>query len=288
MTTYLGKSCSFGLPRVPFVNCRRFMYLVISLLVYRAGCGIWLYQFLIIAYLFTFHEKHLVYLHWYEYYFQQFYQTSPEKQIRYKVDNLVHFRLILQRYSDSTGRKSKNKLLNTEWIFIQSSEDTFSYFAWNGYIRFCLFCILVFKVMKNKDFRKVFRFFSKQNENYILETSVNAADYEVTACYCMKILSELRKLSILLLVLSEYRTNYPRYVPWLSTFYLIMILRYFFVFFHTVVCCEELYTRAHFICNKELQKMFLNYHQIPFVSLWSGSQFEGFSHLIYQTILTLL
>ena len=28
MTTYLGKSCSFGLPRVPFVNCRQFMYLV--------------------------------------------------------------------------------------------------------------------------------------------------------------------------------------------------------------------------------------------------------------------
>ena len=56
MTTYLGKSCSFGLPRVPFVNCRQFMYLVISLLVLRAGCGIWLYQFLIIAYLFTFHS----------------------------------------------------------------------------------------------------------------------------------------------------------------------------------------------------------------------------------------
>ena len=54
MTTYLGKSCSFGLPRVPFVNCRKFMYLVISVLVFRAGCGIWLYQFLIIAYLFTF------------------------------------------------------------------------------------------------------------------------------------------------------------------------------------------------------------------------------------------
>ena len=29
MTTYLGKSCSFGLSRVPFVNCRQFMYLVI-------------------------------------------------------------------------------------------------------------------------------------------------------------------------------------------------------------------------------------------------------------------
>ena len=51
MTTYLGKSCSFCLPRVPFVNCRQFMYLVISLLVLRAGYGIWLYQFLIIAYL---------------------------------------------------------------------------------------------------------------------------------------------------------------------------------------------------------------------------------------------
>ena len=31
MTTYLGKSCSFCLPRVPFVNCRQFMYLDISL-----------------------------------------------------------------------------------------------------------------------------------------------------------------------------------------------------------------------------------------------------------------
>ena len=28
MTTCLGKSCSFGLPRVPFVNCCQFMYLV--------------------------------------------------------------------------------------------------------------------------------------------------------------------------------------------------------------------------------------------------------------------
>ena len=52
MTTCLGKSCSFGLPRVPFVNYCQFMYLVISLLVLRAGYGIWLYQFLIIAYRF--------------------------------------------------------------------------------------------------------------------------------------------------------------------------------------------------------------------------------------------
>ena len=55
MTTYLGKSCSFGLLRVPFVNCRQSMYLVISLLVLRAGCGILLYQFLIIAYHFTYY-----------------------------------------------------------------------------------------------------------------------------------------------------------------------------------------------------------------------------------------
>ena len=53
MTTCLWKSCSFGLPRVPFVNCCQFMYLVISLLLLRAGYGIWLYQFLIIAYRFT-------------------------------------------------------------------------------------------------------------------------------------------------------------------------------------------------------------------------------------------
>ena len=39
MTSYLGKSCSFCLPRVPFVNCRQFMYLVISLLVFE--CRIW-------------------------------------------------------------------------------------------------------------------------------------------------------------------------------------------------------------------------------------------------------
>ena len=60
MTTCLGKSCSFGLPRVFFVNCCQFLYLVISLLVLRAGCGICLYQFLIIAYLFTFNMSRVV------------------------------------------------------------------------------------------------------------------------------------------------------------------------------------------------------------------------------------
>ena len=39
MTTCLGKNCSFGLPRMIFVNCYQFMYLVISLLVLRAGYG---------------------------------------------------------------------------------------------------------------------------------------------------------------------------------------------------------------------------------------------------------
>ena len=57
MTIYLGKSCSFGLPRVPFVNYCQFMYLVISLLVLRAGYGIRLYHFPISAYLFTLHTR---------------------------------------------------------------------------------------------------------------------------------------------------------------------------------------------------------------------------------------
>ena len=39
MTTCLGKSCSFCLPRVPFVNCRQFMCLVVSLLVWREDVG---------------------------------------------------------------------------------------------------------------------------------------------------------------------------------------------------------------------------------------------------------
>ena len=45
MAACLGKSCSFGLPHVPFVNCCQFMCLVISLLVLRAGYGTWLYRF---------------------------------------------------------------------------------------------------------------------------------------------------------------------------------------------------------------------------------------------------
>ena len=55
MTTYLGKRCSFCLPRVPFVNCRQFMYLVISLFGFEGR--IWdlivSVTVLIIAYLFT-------------------------------------------------------------------------------------------------------------------------------------------------------------------------------------------------------------------------------------------
>ena len=81
MATYLGKSCSFGLPRVPFVNCRQFMYLVISLLVLRAGCGIWLCQFLIIAYLFTLIIRH----NW-------FYKDKDKnKRICKKLKQMKHF-----------------------------------------------------------------------------------------------------------------------------------------------------------------------------------------------------
>ena len=65
MTTCLGKSCSFGLPHI-FVNSCQFKYLVISLLFLRAGCGIWLYQFLIFAYLFTFLMTWLINSHCYD------------------------------------------------------------------------------------------------------------------------------------------------------------------------------------------------------------------------------
>ena len=54
MITCLGKSCSFGLLRKPFVNCCQFMYLVLSLLVLKAEYWICLYHFLIIAYRFYF------------------------------------------------------------------------------------------------------------------------------------------------------------------------------------------------------------------------------------------
>ena len=53
MDTCLGKSCSFGLLCVSFVNVYQSVC-VLSLLVLRVGCGIWLYYFLIIAFLFTF------------------------------------------------------------------------------------------------------------------------------------------------------------------------------------------------------------------------------------------
>ena len=55
MTICLGKSCSFGLPCVPFIvlNCRQFSYFPFGF----EGYGILLYQFLIIAYLFTLYIK---------------------------------------------------------------------------------------------------------------------------------------------------------------------------------------------------------------------------------------
>ena len=39
VAAYLGRGCSFCLPRVPFVGCRRFVYLVVSL--FGFGGGMW-------------------------------------------------------------------------------------------------------------------------------------------------------------------------------------------------------------------------------------------------------
>ena len=63
MTTCLGKSCSFGLLPVPFKNCSQFMYLVLSFSDLRTGYGIWLYQFLILAYLFTPQKKSMLFIY---------------------------------------------------------------------------------------------------------------------------------------------------------------------------------------------------------------------------------
>ena len=51
MTTYLGKSCSFGLPRVPF-------YLVISLLVFEGR--MWDLIVLVPDHCLSFYFKHLL------------------------------------------------------------------------------------------------------------------------------------------------------------------------------------------------------------------------------------
>ena len=79
MTTYLGKSCSFGLPRVPFVNCRQFMYLVISLLVLRAGCGIWLYHCL--SFYFTHDVARIIYRNDTKYLDVKFWAKSVDRDL---------------------------------------------------------------------------------------------------------------------------------------------------------------------------------------------------------------
>ena len=55
MATY-GKSCSFSLPSMSLVEVEQFVCILLSLLVFRVGCGIWLKKFLTIAYLITFHR----------------------------------------------------------------------------------------------------------------------------------------------------------------------------------------------------------------------------------------
>ena len=54
MTTCLGKGCSFDL-RVSCVNVYEFVFVLLSLLVFRVGCGIRAY--LIIAILFALQTK---------------------------------------------------------------------------------------------------------------------------------------------------------------------------------------------------------------------------------------
>ena len=53
MTTYLEKSCSFGLLCMSFLNIYKFVCVLLSLLVLRVGCEILLSLFLIIVFLLT-------------------------------------------------------------------------------------------------------------------------------------------------------------------------------------------------------------------------------------------
>ena len=58
MTTCFGKSCSFGLTvRVFRGRWLNFVSVPLSLLVLRVGCGMQLYSFLIIAFLFTLYKE---------------------------------------------------------------------------------------------------------------------------------------------------------------------------------------------------------------------------------------
>ena len=120
MTICLGKSCSFGLPRVPFVKCRQFMYLVISLLVLRAGCGIWLYQVLIIAYLFTYNGENVV-----DTIAPSFFiRSSSNLQVTrtcIKSQNSVDFSQIWPLSFELLAlERQKKKVVDTTWLYFLS------------------------------------------------------------------------------------------------------------------------------------------------------------------------
>ena len=127
MTTYLGKSCSFCLPRVPFVNCRQFMYLVIFLLVLRAGYGIWLYQFLIIAYLFTFHRRA-----------QQKYPVKVKKTKKKNRKNNKN------KKKQQTNKKKKNKKTKKTCAIVKEYNATIKVIDMSNLRQLCLFDVINF------------------------------------------------------------------------------------------------------------------------------------------------
>ena len=139
----LGKSYWFGLPRVPFVNCCQFMYLVISLLVLRAGCGIWLYQFLIIAYLFTFHsDRNIIFddwnshcwlmFPWFDFISTFFAFPWCNSQCPGQLLNLCVFQTKIKRFDmHFTKRTTRNDLLFKTYIEMSISA---SYSAWFNYL----------------------------------------------------------------------------------------------------------------------------------------------------------
>ena len=145
MTTYLGKSCSFCLPRVPFVNCRQFMYLVISLLVLRAGYGIWLYQFLIIAYLFTFYISQLI----------RFARASSHVVDFYARNKSLTAKLLQQGYRYHKLRKTFSKFYRRHYELVSKFSVGLKTLLHQGLSEREFYGDLVYKLKKNVGFWSV-------------------------------------------------------------------------------------------------------------------------------------
>ena len=130
----LGEGCSFCLPRVPFVGCRRFVCLVVSLLVLRAGYGIWLYQFLIIAYLFTYFRLNIW---WDVIYVQREQQGAKNGALGDTRQNRSPVRFY-SIYNSSLFSEAKKRIYPFQYLATNSIAKQF---AFKEFMRGCIKCL---------------------------------------------------------------------------------------------------------------------------------------------------